>query len=85
MITTLKIIGERVVFVEERSADVFDARENIYIEPELAEGWKSKDNHEAHYIRILELQLRYFENVWFFSNPIIRIQRFWKNAYERIK
>lgn len=26
MIPTLKILGERVIFVEERSADVFDAR-----------------------------------------------------------
>ena len=48
----------------------------------MAEGWKAKENQESLYIKILELQMKYFDNVWVQHNPIIRIQRYWKKAYK---
>jgi hypothetical protein len=44
------------------------------------EGWKTKNNTEAQFLKVLELQLRYFDNVWQHSNPIVIIQRAWKRA-----
>ena len=31
-------------------------------------------------MKILELQLKYFDNVWVYHNPIIKIQRAWRKA-----
>ena len=49
----------------------------------MIEGWKTSQNDESEYIRILEIQIKYFDNVWEFNNPIIRIQRYWKAAYKK--
>ena len=53
MIPTLKVLGDRVVFVEERSPDFFEARSPVILEIEVAEGWKTRENVESQYIKIL--------------------------------
>jgi hypothetical protein len=80
VLPTLKVIGSRVVFVEERSPDFLEARNNVFIEPQIVEGWKIKNNSEVQFLKVLELQLRYFDNVWKHSNQIVVIQRAWKQA-----
>lgn len=40
----LKVIGERVVFVEERAPGLLEARNNVYIDGEIMDGWRIKDN-----------------------------------------
>lgn len=50
---SLKVIGDRIVFVEERSPTFIEMRSNVFIEAEISEGWKVKDNSEAQYIKIL--------------------------------
>lgn len=52
----------------------------MVIDTEVAEGWRSKDNVEAQYIKILGFQLRFFDHIWHFSNPIVIIQRKWRLA-----
>ena len=68
------------MFVEERSPDFFEARNPVLLDIEVAEGWKTKDNMESQYIKILEFQIRYFDNIWHYSNPIIIIQRRWRKS-----
>ena len=49
----------------------------------MLEGWKTSQNDESQYIKILEIQLKYFDNVWLFNNPIIQIQRYWKASFKQ--
>lgn len=41
----------------------------------MLENWKSTENSEAYYIKVLNMQLQYIDNIWAFNNPIVIIQR----------
>jgi len=41
----------------------------------MLENWKSTENSEAYYLKVLNMQLQYIDNIWAFSNPIVIIQR----------
>ena len=60
MIPTLWLIGERVVFVEERSEGFLKMGGCVALPRKIAEGWSSEDKKEEWYIQILNLQLKYF-------------------------
>ena len=81
MLPSLKVLDDRVIFVEERSSDIVWDRKNVYVEKGMTE-WKSKENHETHYMKLLDFQIKYFDNVWLFNNPIVFIQREWRKALQ---
>ena len=45
----------------------------------MLENWKSTENSEAYYLKVLNMQLQYIDNLWAFNNPIIIIQRAWRH------
>lgn len=79
MIPTLKLLNNRIVYVEERSDYLLYERPMTFVDSELFENWKSTENSEAYYLKVLNMQLQFIDNVWTFNNPIIFIQRAWKH------
>ena len=63
--------------IPDRPAVFLSAQDTIALEQ-----WKSTENSEAYYLRVLSLQLQLIDNQWTFSNPIVIIQRacsHWQN------
>ena len=78
-IPSLKLINNRIIYIEERSDHLLFNRPLTFVDAELFENWKSTENSEAYYLKVLNMQLQFIDNVWTFKNPIIFIQRAWKH------
>lgn len=74
-IPSLKVINDRVVFVEERSETIVYPRHNMLVQHDVFENCNTSDNSEEYFLKILSLQLKYLDHVHAFNNPIIIIQR----------
>jgi Leucine-rich repeat (LRR) protein len=75
----LKLINSRVIAVEERSEQLMHDRPQIFADADMLENWKSTENSEAYYLRVLNVQLQYIDNLWAYHNPIVVIQRAWQH------